>query len=309
VCSGKDADVEKLIEHRHLHHATLRRLSQPSMSPLLSFRGCWDRIIRAEAHAKAFGKLWSDFLEDEPYSSILDMNDDGTGAICVVPRYEGLRGEFAFMLGEMLYQLRATLDSAVYATAVQKSGQDPPPDEEKLEFPICAREEDFKKSGWKIGSLSQDHRDFIQRVQPYNTPNIAPHLMIGNVNRTLGILNHWARIDRHRRLHVLGSWAANASPLLRLPDGCRLVDMVVHQDGLLEHKNQIASFTLAGFTPGMEVRANPNLTIDVAVDESPSPCADNDTLGARIDAMSIAVRFVVGWLEAGFPGGGHGALG
>jgi len=41
------------------------------------------------------------------------------------------------------------------------------------------------------------------------------------------------------------------------------------------------------------VSANPNLMIDIAVDEAPPPCADNDILGNRLFNIFLFVEAVV----------------
>jgi hypothetical protein len=227
----------------------------------------------------------------------VDVYSDGTGSIRVSPIYESLPDQFSLELGEMLYQFRAALDGGIYAAAIVESKQNPPPDEEHLEFPICASKRHFEKSGRKIAPLSEELKTFIEVVQPYNTPPLPLNDIVRNFNRCLGILNDWARLDRHRQLHVIGSWASNISPMLRLPPGVSLKEMSVFEGGLLEHNNEIATFRLDGFTPGMAIQANPNLSIDVTVHEVPAPCADNDTLGNRLLAMEVAVRTIIGKLQ------------
>src|SRR6266571_3971800 len=106
--------------------------------PFLEFVGCWQRIERAEAHRKAFAEAWNSFCDDVPYSPNLHIEDDGTGSISIIPRYDSLPVAFALDLGEFLYQLRAALDGAVYGAAIRESGQNPPPDEKRLEFPVCS---------------------------------------------------------------------------------------------------------------------------------------------------------------------------
>jgi hypothetical protein len=86
--------------------------------------------------------------------------------------------------------------------------------------------------------------------------------------------------------------------MVHFPPGVMLKSIRVSGDGFLENHREIASFRLAGYVPGMKVEANPNLMIDVAVNEIPKPAADNDTLGERLKQMVVAVRFVVGALEA-----------
>jgi hypothetical protein len=270
------------------------------MSPLRTFQGCWNRINRAEGHRKAFAKFWGELLEDDIYSSVLDMKDDGTGQLLILPRYNPLPDIFSLELGETLYQLRAALDASIYATAIQQSRQDPPPDEEHLEFPICRSALEFKNAARKVRPLSEKHLGIIESVQPYNAPSIPPQSLTYNINRTLSILNDWARCDRHRNLRLVGSWASRANPTIRLPSGCCLASIDVASDGFLEDEHVVATFKINGFRPGMKVEANPNLAIDIMVNEAPDLCSSNDTLGQRIESMITSVRWIVSALERSF---------
>lgn len=228
--------------------------------PLLEFETCRQRIERARAHNVAFAKIWNGLLEDDAYSASLHIEDDGQGFMSMSSRYETLPIELGLELGEFLYQLRSALDACVYAAAVVESGQNPPPDEDRLEFPLCSDpngEDKFNKSAWKYRPLTNQRRRIIEDVQPYKTPKLREDLYILNMNRTLGILNDWARIDRHRKLHVVGSWASRAQPALRLPPGIDLDWMMVTYDGFLEDDGQIAAFKLDGYTRGAKVEANP----------------------------------------------------
>jgi hypothetical protein len=229
--------------------------------PLLPFETCRERIERAKTHRKAFADTWNEIsTEGEPYNTVLHIEDDGTGGIWIEPWYERLPTSLSLDLGEFLYQLRSTLDACIYAAAIVESGQDPPPKEQNLEFPICACPDDFKKARWKIAPLKKKRRDIIESVQPYKAPpDLQPDLQVLNIHRTFAMLNDWARKDRHRRLHVVGGWASNASPKLYLPDGIELEWIMVAYDGLLEHESKIATFKLRGFTPGAKVKANPDV--------------------------------------------------
>ena len=206
--------------------------------PLLPFDGCWKRIERAHAHRVSFAEMWNRFIEEDTYTPSVYMYPDGTGSIRVSPTYSSFPDQFSLELGEMLYQFRAALDGSVYAAAIVETKQDPPPNEENLEFPICASKRHFDKSSAKIAPLSHELKAFIKAVQPCNTPPLKKNEEVFNFNRCLGILNDWARIDRHRQLHFIGSWASNISPKLRLPPGVKLIEMNIFEGGLLETKQQ-----------------------------------------------------------------------
>jgi hypothetical protein len=264
------------------------------------FDSCWERIRRADVHRDTFADIWNKFIEEEgSYDTWLNMNDDGAGTLCVRAARD-LPATLSLELGEAIYQLRAALDGTVYIAASLDAGQNPPPDENWLEFPICDSAGDFKKRGKYIAPLSDERKRIVESVQPYNAPELDSGLKVYNFNRTLGILNNWARIDRHRRLHVVGSWASNVNPLVRAPKGVRVTDMTSVVSGFLGDKTVIARFTLAGYRRGMNVQANPNLSIDVAVDELPKPIADSDTLGYRTFAMLRATEYIVRQFEESF---------
>jgi hypothetical protein len=205
--------------------------------------------------------------------------------------------ELSLVLGELLYQLRAALDSLVYELAIIDSGQDPPPDTEKLEFPIRSDDRTrFDKVAWKVAPLSQEHRDMIESIQPYHA-KYEYGWKVNFMYSSLEMLNDWARKDRHRGLHVVASWASNKNPLLHLPDGVTLRAMLVTPDGLLEHQSEVARFFLDGWEPGLKVDANPNLAIDVALDEAAEPRDDDDTLNERVRLMIATVRLILDGFE------------
>src|SRR5205823_4459990 len=106
-----------------------------------------------------------------------------------------------------------------------------------------------------------------------------PEEKITNVHRTLSILNDWARLDRHRRLHFVSVLPARCSPALRLPEGVTIESMNVTIPPFLEDKNVLATFRLSGYKRGMKVDVNPNLIVEIALNEAPLPESEGDGLG------------------------------
>src|ERR1039458_6918719 len=89
------------------------------------FEGCRFRIERAEAHCKALAKAWNEISAEDLYTVNAKVNPDGKGSIRLT-RPKPFPSVFALQVGEMLYQLRAALDGAIYQAAILDSGQDPP---------------------------------------------------------------------------------------------------------------------------------------------------------------------------------------
>lgn len=254
------------------------------------------RLERAKAHHREFGKVWNAFLDqDEPYYISVAIDDTGKGRIYVEP-VDLPANELSLEFGEMLYQLRATLDSLVYELAIIDSGEDPPPDADKLEFPIRSSETAFDQAAWKMRPLSELHRDMIESIQPYDIEQRAEGHQL--TAKTLDLLNDLARKDRHRGLHVVASWGANRNPHIHtLPPGCSLEWLTATPDGILEDEGEVASFKIAGWEPGMHLEANPDLTIDVTVREAPPPVDDRDTLHHRARTMIAVVAVVIEGFE------------
>jgi hypothetical protein len=262
-----------------------------------------ERIGRAKAHRERIAKLWNEATESERlYNIVVYMENDGTGCISLKPTYsESFVHEISLELGEFLYQLRAALDACIYKAAIIDSGQNPPPDHERLEFPVCFSEEHFQANAAKIAPLKQKRRDIVKAVQPYTVlKTLTPELMIYSFNRNIKMLNDWARKDRHRRLHVAGSWIVSANPQVRFPDGVSLDWIRACGSGFLEQQNVIANFKLTGYREGMEVQANPDIAVDIGIEEGPPPCSDNDSLGNRMQGMMITVFTIVTNFEDSF---------
>ncbi len=259
------------------------------------FEVCWERVERAEAHREAMATLWNGFVDNHPYDVKVNVHSDGTGDISIM-RIADIPSGIALELGEYLYQMRAALDASIYETACKNTGQRPPPNERVLEFPVCRTQEQFQKSRGKIASLTEEQRSIVESVQPYNAPDdLADDLQIFSLNRSIGILHDWARKDRHRKLHVVATWASNIDPQVRLV-GSDLgpIQIAVERRALLLNEYcKVATFSVQGWSSDMKVEANPNVLLDIAIDEVPMPCSDTDWLDNRLRSIMIAVGSIV----------------
>ncbi len=234
--------------------------------PFLEFSGCADRIYRARELRKDLADHWSTFLDDDPYDAWAEVSDDGAGVLTVAQRYDPFPTIFSLRFGEIVYHLRACLDACVYGAAIRDGGREPPPDVQKLAFPICSTAEFFVNAAGKIGPLAQERRAIIEAVQPYNARESVPDEQ--SIHKNLGILNELARRDRHRVLAVIGSREEDIQPKFRIKLPARVVEIRVIDTVLfLEDNAEVAHFRVEGWKPGMKIDANPNLSIDIALNE------------------------------------------
>ncbi len=121
----------------------------------------------AEFHAEALAKIWNGLDTNKTYTARVECNDDGTGEIYISPTNTDWLSPFSIEFGEMLYQLRAALDSCIYDCAVLQLRQNPPPKQNSLNFPICPTPDGFKKFTKRLPPLSYQVRTFLESVQPY----------------------------------------------------------------------------------------------------------------------------------------------
>jgi hypothetical protein len=258
------------------------------------FSKCDARINRAVHHSNEAAKLWNSLDITHLLAVSLFVKDDGAGTLDV-DQVEPLPENLELELGEYLYQLRAALDGSVYASAVQDSGQNPPPKASSIEFPICENKEEWPRQSRKIALLNDGRRRFIEVTQPFAEPPLEASLMVLNSNRCLRFLNELARIDRHRRLHTLIAGISMDRPLFDLPDGTRLEKLEVRP--MSSPEGPAARFSLTGWQRGMKLFANPLADIDLWLEGLAVPCHPNDTLPHRLESITMNVRIIVSLLE------------
>ena len=255
------------------------------------------RLQRAAEHIASAGVKWNTLPSEDLFEVNFSVDPCGNGTIRVAKK-KPVPMEHSLLLGEALYHLRSALDACIYQASVYASGMNPPPDENKLEFPICSDRNEFPRlAKRRLFAIPQDLQDLVERVQPYNTPALPSHDMIRSVNRTLGILNDLARKDRHRTLHVVGSWVTKVHPRFGLPPSVKARILTRRTSGLLGDSTDIATFKLIRFRPGMTIHLKPGLTTEMALDEPPPACHENDTWPQRLTQIPSVVDFVIGEFE------------
>lgn len=258
------------------------------------FAKCYARIDRAVHHSNEAAKLWNSLDMLHLLAVTLFVRDDGTGTLDV-EQIEPLPENLELELGEFLYQLRAALDGSVYASAIQDSGQNPPPKASSIEFPICESKDEWPRQSRKIEQVNAGRRRFIEATQPFAEPQLAASLLVLNSNRCLRFLNELARIDRHRRLHTLIAAISMDRPLFELPEGTRLEKLEVRP--MSSSEGPVARFSLAGWQRGMKLFANPHADIELWLEGLAAPGHPNDTLPHRLQSITMNVRMIVSLLE------------
>lgn len=266
----------------------------PKQSTL--FSKCYARIDRAALHAKRISEIWNEIPVEDLSRFVVEVDDDGNGSLSLDPIPTAIPDELELELGGFLYQLRAALDGAIYASAIEDTGSNPPPKASSTEFPVCEERKDWERQSRKIASLNDGRKRFIALMQPFEEPELEPKYRIENYNRCLRLLNEWARIDRHRVPHTFVTFAKQVSPEFRFPKGVSLKSLEISEPAEIG-AGPIATFSLVGWKPEMNLQANPRADLDLSIKGMEPPCHPHDSFPNRLRSMLQAVRMIIHPIE------------
>jgi hypothetical protein len=253
------------------------------------FQACWDRVARAEFHRQALINVWQNLDIQDVYSSSTQIDSDGNGKVFFRSVKRDWLLPFSLQMGEMIYQLRAGLESCVYDAAALEFGQNPPPDEKSWTFPFCETADKFEITIKRMKNLPSGLRGLLESIQPYKGLTCSAEGLKWDIGQALNILNVWSVIDRHRRLNLVGTAISKGEVGFRLPPG-----MVVESwdcevgKHLLEDDTEIAHFRVRNYIPGTQANVQTNFGIEILVDEVPGKCRIQvaaTTMGMSVSAV------------------------
>ena len=137
------------------------------------------------------------YVNDEPntFESKLEQQVGCDAVIAIILRIKlEPPPRVALVLGDFLYNARATLDHLVYYLSVTKTND--PAIVRTSEFPIFKDYKLYEGGLWKIRAVDPKAQKIIENLQPY-------HCGKGYNFDPLWKLNELCNIDKHRRLHVI----------------------------------------------------------------------------------------------------------
>lgn len=160
------------------------------------------KLRRTREHTKAFDEAVQWWLESEPYriAEEVDVETDTKQFVVIAERQPPVR--LSLLLGDMIQNLRSTLDYLVGDLARHNAGGHLMPRiEADLMFPITTSREKFKdavRRQARLGCVAARPAALIQRLQPYrHGQDPATH--------PLWVLHQLSNIDKHRHLALLMS--------------------------------------------------------------------------------------------------------
>jgi len=251
------------------------------------FASCWLKLGRAQEHADTFYRELKTWVDSDPYVIGKKVNADGSRHsnfienIKVNPSLD----RWACIIGDCIHNLRSALDHFIYAVAIRESGQDPPPSERTLQFPIADSPEKYGGQLWHIKPLSLSVRAGIERLQPYNRrhPSLPP---------LLGLLRDLDDLDKHRLLNVVTSQVGEGKfSFTNLPPGTGRPVVDYRREGL-ELGAELAWFTIN--PPQLKVDYHHEAAIVIAISHIPGPSGNGRTEApVVIEELTTEVQRVI----------------
>lgn len=163
----------------------------PDLEPIyIRQRRVQSQIRRIEANYRAFAPRLKD------YRFSMDVDEGATKHIERIHMAWVIPEAWAVQLGEVMHNLRSTLDNLV-CQLVLAEGNKPG---NQHEFPVAHEESWYeKRAPEKLAGIPGWARQIIDKVQPYKGPTPALH--------PLWIVHNLNRLDKHQGLHVVAAYS------------------------------------------------------------------------------------------------------
>lgn len=155
--------------------------------------GARTKIVRAQEHIRQLNYEINTFLQSKPYTISGEHRNDGKEYVFVVRQPPVIPLRFSAIIGDIIHNLRSSLDHLIYGLIVKNSGTPT----NKNQFPICTTAEYYKEATNQkkcLHGVSDSAKSIIKSLQPYNTTPID--------RSTLLAIHNCNNIDKHRLLIV-----------------------------------------------------------------------------------------------------------
>jgi len=260
--------------------------------------GCRVLIKRAHNQIQALNAEIRTFLSSHPYEVTMDRDlDTGEGVL----RLKVLRDPpslWSAIVGEIIHDLRATLDHLVWGLTEIEQGAAPDPlprisDWRHIEFPIFDDPDAFPKAGERrLWGVSDADRTLIESYQPYHRGD----------RLRLWYLHELSRISKHRRLHFTCAMLQSRERYIRAvsANNARIENVEIAAERRIHDGAVLARLRVIPTGPNPKVYVEHEFTFDIAFDEG-------DLFGGwqldlisqlvmlTIDVSGIVERFAPRW--------------
>jgi hypothetical protein len=250
--------------------------------PLSGFDAIYLKVGRAVEHLETLKASLLTVIEGNIDTGILiEADADQWRAVVNLPDAERIDPRWSLRIGEILYQLRSSLDHIINAIV--------PASTKDTSFPIRDSEPSFDNDtarqleGIDIGTMDWA---VTKELQPFRLNPQAPR------DTTAWAMNELANLDRHRFLHTSGLWLTESSRVIFDPPGGGTIDFSMGLPGPLEHGAVIASGRLIRTPDQPEVTVKVFGVPDLVLESVAAFRGTPDLLGIKASGLLVMIGFV-----------------
>lgn len=247
------------------------------------------KLWRARDHLNHLDQRTKQIIQGQGWSVVRELDRDSGKDVWKVRANPMTFQEFGVRIGDVLHNLRSSLDHLAYALAVAYSGRPERP--EDVEFPIHWEPKSFDRvRGREIGLVHPDAQAIVERMQPYNRPDPRGDL--------LWILHELSNWDKHRALHVTPYFGEEASVRNDVVSGVEILDVKTFPMGRAFEDEAVVietTFRTTGDDPQMYVQVDQALAIRFS--DPDGPAGDRQVVPLLTDMIRKIEFEVFGELE------------
>jgi hypothetical protein len=278
--------AQRLREQRARQEGARRAAANPSAS----LDGPIAKLDRAKTHFHTLNKSIGAYKRSKSHDFVVTNVNPDTGEKVVNLQIlkEPKNPEWGLILGDMAHNLRSALDHLVWQLVIL-NGEKP---SRQNQFPIIGVEKEY----WEIlpnnsqstrdrmlAGVAEDHRAFIDAVQPFNARGQQPD----GPRTALAVLSGISNADKHRVVHA--SFVLTEEPSPEIFDAT-----TTHPGGVTLHmemnwgelKNGAEIMRFCPLAPGAHVNVNAEIPTYIAFRQ-----------GGR-DLRAEEIKVVFEWIDA-----------
>jgi hypothetical protein len=254
-----------------------------------AFDGIEAKIDRAGEHIDALNGEIRDWAQGSPYSIGSEPEGQSTHhRIYVRLNHVPNVVRWGLLVGDAVHNLRSALDHLVYAGALRVTGQDPPPDERRLQFPILDVPGDWGNQAFRVKALSDEMRTFLKDVQPFKESNID-----GVQNHLLRWIRELDDADKHRAIRPVFLVMGQVQVVVRTLSGGGMTSTIPRPFAPIEDKATLLEITGEAITEvERDMRATLGIGITVIPEHPERPRLVHDALDLMFNVVvDLAKQF------------------
>jgi hypothetical protein len=198
------------------------------------------------------------WMDRPPYRLIHEFNSEKRLYEVYVEPVGRPTDDISVTVGDVLYNLRSTLDHLAFALAEKHSGALNAGEARQVQFPILHKEENIcHEYARRIGKIAPAARAVIDGLQPYKAGNQY-------VSDSLYLLDELHVRDKHRSLLlILNHQLANVIPASQPVAHVEYIRFI-GPAGLLEAKTKIAEYRVSIDDPKVQMKLGASFEISFA---------------------------------------------